>query len=149
MSEARTKAGLARTASHALGQAAAASRSAAIAAAARLIRERTDAIVASNGHDMERSRRAGMPGPLLDRLMLDAKRLDGIASSLEEISRQDDPLGRVSWGRTLDSGVRVERVSVPMGVVAIIYEAQRNGRCVCPLRALWKRLRPQGRLRCP
>lgn len=126
MSEARTKAGLARTASHALGQAAAASRSAAIAAAARLIRERTDAIVASNGHDMERSRRAGMPGPLLDRLMLDAKRLDGIASSLEEISRQDDPLGRVSWGRTLDSGVRVERVSVPMGVVAIIYEARPN-----------------------
>ena len=126
MSEARTKAGLARTASHALGQAAAASRSAAIAAAARLIRKRTDAIVASNGHDMERSRRAGMPGPLLDRLMLDAKRLDGIASSLEEISRQDDPLGRVSWGRTLDSGVRVERVSVPMGVVAIIYEARPN-----------------------
>lgn len=126
MSEARTKAGLARTASHALGQAAAASRSAAIAAAARLIRERTDAIAASNGHDMERSRRAGMPGPLLDRLMLDAKRLDGIASSLEEISRQDDPLGRVSWGRTLDSGVRVERVSVPMGVVAIIYEARPN-----------------------
>ena len=126
MSEARTKAGLARTASHALGQAAAASRSAAIAAAARLIRERTDAIVASNGHEMERSRRAGVPGPLLDRLMLDAKRLDGIASSLEEISRQDDPLGRVSWGRTLDSGVRVERVSVPMGVVAIIYEARPN-----------------------
>lgn len=126
MSEARTKAGLARTASHALGQAAAASRSAAIAAAARLIRERTDAIVASNGHDMERSRRAGMPGPLLDRLMLDAKRLDGIASSLEEISRQEDPLGLVSWGRTLDSGVRVERVSVPMGVVAIIYEARPN-----------------------
>lgn len=126
MSEARTKAGLARTASHALGQAAAASRSAAIAAAARLIRERTDAIVASNGHDMERSRRAGMPGPLLDRLMLDAKRLDGISSSLEEISRQEDPLGLVSWGRTLDSGVRVERVSVPMGVVAIIYEARPN-----------------------
>ena len=126
MSEARTKAGLARTASHALGQAAAASRSAAIAAAARLIRERTDAIVASNGHDMERSRRAGMPGPLLDRLMLDAKRLDGISSSLEEISRQEDPLGLVSWGRTLDSAVRVERVSVPMGVVAIIYEARPN-----------------------
>lgn len=126
MSEARTKAGLARTASHALGQAAAASRSAAIAAAARLIRERTDAIVASNGHDMERSRRAGMPGPLLDRLMLDAKRLDGISSSLEEISRQEDPLGLVSWGRTLESGVRVERVSVPMGVVAIIYEARPN-----------------------
>ena len=117
MSEARTKAGLARAASHALGQAAAAKRSAAIAAAARLIRERADAIVVANGHDMERSRKAGMPGPLLDRLMLDAKRLDGIASSLEEVSRQDDPLGRVSWGRTLDSGVRVERISVPMGVV--------------------------------
>jgi glutamate-5-semialdehyde dehydrogenase len=109
-----------------LGQAAAAKRSAAIAVAARLIRERTDAIVAANARDMERSRKAGMPAPLLDRLMLDAKRLDGIASSLEEISRQDDPLGCVSWGRTLDSGVRVERVSVPMGVVAMIYEARPN-----------------------
>ena len=126
MSEARTKAGLARAASHALGRAAAAKRSAAIAVAARLIRERTDAIVAANARDMERSRKAGMPAPLLDRLMLDAKRLDGIASSLEEISRQDDPLGCVSWGRTLDSGVRVERVSVPMGVVAMIYEARPN-----------------------
>lgn len=126
MSEARTKSGLARAASHALGQAAAAKRSAAIAVAARLIRERTDAIVAANARDMERSRKAGMPAPLLDRLMLDAKRLDGIASSLEEISRQDDPLGCVSWGRTLDSGVRVERVSVPMGVVAMIYEARPN-----------------------
>lgn len=126
MSKARTKAGLARAASHALGRAAAAKRSAAIAVAARLIRERTDAIVAANARDMERSRKAGMLAPLLDRLMLDAKRLDGIASSLEEISRQDDPLGCVSWGRTLDSGVRVERVSVPMGVVAMIYEARPN-----------------------
>lgn len=126
MSEARTKASLARAASHALGQAAAAKRSAAIAAAARLIRERTDSIVVANGHDMDRSRTAGMPAPLLDRLMLDAGRLDGIASSLEEIARQEDPLGRVSWGRTLDSGVRVERLSVPMGVVAMIYEARPN-----------------------
>jgi glutamate-5-semialdehyde dehydrogenase len=109
-----------------LGQASAAKRSAAIRTAARLIRERTDAIVAANGRDVERSRKGGMPGPLLDRLMLDAKRLDGIASSLEEISRQEDPLGRVNWGRTLDSGVRVERVSVPMGVVAMIYEARPN-----------------------
>lgn len=126
MSEARTKAGLARAVSHVLGQASAAKRSAAIRTAARLIRERTDAIVAANGRDVERSRKGGMPGPLLDRLMLDAKRLDGIASSLEEISRQEDPLGRVNWGRTLDSGVRVERVSVPMGVVAMIYEARPN-----------------------
>ena len=126
MSEARTKATLARTASHAMGQASAATRSAAIQAAARLIRERTATIVASNRSDMERSRAAGMPGPLLDRLMLDSARLESIASALEEISRQDDPLGRVSWGRTLDSGVRVERVSVPMGVVAMIYEARPN-----------------------
>ena len=68
MSEARTKATLARTASHAMGQASAATRSAAIQAAARLIRERTATIVASNRSDMERSRAAGMPGPLLDRL---------------------------------------------------------------------------------
>ncbi|WP_130812146.1 glutamate-5-semialdehyde dehydrogenase [Olsenella sp. Marseille-P4559] len=126
MSEARTKAELAREASHTLGQASAAKRSAAIRAAARLIRERNDAIASANARDMERSRKAGMPAPLLDRLLLDADRLEAISSSLEEMSRQEDPLGRVSWGRTLDSGVRVERISVPMGVVAMIYEARPN-----------------------
>lgn len=126
MSEARTKAMLARAAARALGQAPAARRSAAIRAAARLIRERTDAIAAANAHDTERSRGAGMGAPLLDRLMLDASRLEAIASCLEEVSRQEDPLGHVGWGRTLDSGVRVERVSVPIGVVAMIYEARPN-----------------------
>lgn len=126
MSEARTKTELAREASHTLGQASAAKRSAAIRAAARLIRERNDAIASANARDMERSRKAGMPAPLLDRLLLDADRLEAISSSLEEMSRQEDPLGRVSWGRTLDSGVRVERISVPMGVVAMIYEARPN-----------------------
>lgn len=126
MSEARRKAALARDAAHALGLAPAATRSAAIAAAARIILERSASICEANAHDLARGREAGMPAPLQDRLLLDEKRLEGIASSLDEIARQDDPLGRVVGGRTLDSGVRIEQVRVPLGVVAIVYEARPN-----------------------
>lgn len=126
MSEARTKAALAMKAAPSLGLAPAAVRSRAIAAAARLILEREEAILAANASDLERGRAAGMPVPLQDRLMLDSGRLAAIAASLEEISRQDDPLGRVVGGSTLDCGVRVEKVTVPLGVVAIVYEARPN-----------------------
>ena len=126
MSEALKKAALAREASFALGQADAATRSRAILAAARIIVERSAQICAANESDLKRGRAAGMPAPLQDRLLLDEGRLAGIASSLEEIARQDDPLGRVVGGRTLASGVRIEQVRVPLGTVAIVYEARPN-----------------------
>lgn len=126
MSEARRKAALAREASRELGAAPAARRSRAIELAAGLVRERADAIVEANGRDLARAREQGMPAPLQDRLLLDEARLEAIASSLEEISRQQDPLGRVVGGRTLDAGVRLEQVTVPLGVVAIVYEARPN-----------------------
>ncbi|WP_273448122.1 glutamate-5-semialdehyde dehydrogenase [Thermophilibacter provencensis] len=126
MSEARTKASLAREASIRLGRASASARSGAIRAAARLILERSADICSANERDLARGREAGMPAPLQDRLLLDDGRLRSIASALEDIARQDDPLGRVVGGRTLDCGVRIEQVSVPLGVVAIVYEARPN-----------------------
>ena len=62
----------------------------------------------------------------MDRLQLTSERIEAIASSMEEVARQDDPLGSVRSGRTLASGVRLECVSVPLGVVAMIYEARPN-----------------------
>ena len=125
-SEARTKARLAKNASHELAMSPAAQRSRAIAEAARLIIERADAIIAANARDLERARAHNMALPLQDRLLLDEGRLQGIADSLDQIAGQPDPLGRVLGGGTLDSGVRFERITVPLGVVAIVYEARPN-----------------------
>ena len=125
-SSARAQAVAARSCARAVASAPAAQRSGAIAEAARLIEDRTDEIVAANARDLERARAAGMSAPLQDRLMLDASRLAGIARALREVAAQPDPLGQVLGGRILDAGVRVEQVRVPLGVVAVIYEARPN-----------------------
>ena len=64
--------------------------------------------------------------PLQDRLKLDESRISSIAESLDDIARQSDPLGRVLGGSTLENGLRIEQVTVPLGVVAMIYEARPN-----------------------
>ena len=126
MSEARSKAALARSAARELARAPRSLRERALLAAAARIRADEDAILAANALDLERARAAGMRASLVDRLALDHERLSGIAASLEEIAGQPDPLGRVLDGSTLDNGLRVERVTVPLGVVALIYEARPN-----------------------
>lgn len=126
MSEALKKARLARDAAPRLAVASASVRSRAIEAAGRLVLERSAEICAANARDLDRARAAGMSAPLQDRLLLDQSRLESIAASLGEISRQEDPVGRVVGGSTLASGVRVEQLRVPLGVVAIVYEARPN-----------------------
>lgn len=126
MSEATEKARLAKAAAPALARAPRDVRERALVAAAARIRAASDDIVAANARDLERARRANMSAPLQDRLMLDAARIGEIAASLDQIARQDDPLGRVLDGSTLGSGLRIERVTVPLGVVAMIYEARPN-----------------------
>ncbi len=126
MSEARDRAQLAKSAAPALARAPRAVRERALVRAAERIRAAAPAIIAANARDLERAREAGMSVPLQDRLMLDSSRIDAIADSLEDIARQSDPLGRVLEGSTLESGLRIERVTVPLGVVAMIYEARPN-----------------------
>ena len=126
MSEAREKAWLAKKAARELAGASRAARERALVCAARRIREDADAIIAANARDLARARETGMSLPLQDRLMLDAGRISSIADSLDDIARQPDPLGRVVGGSTLENGLRIEQVSVPLGVVAMIYEARPN-----------------------
>ena len=101
-------------------------RNAALFAMARALRENARDIIAANGRDMDAARAKGTPAPLLDRLMLDAGRIEGIADALEDLAALPDPLGVVQQERTLSSGVELQRVSVPMGVVAMVYEARPN-----------------------
>ena len=126
MSEAIDKARAAHDASVALAQASASLRSKAILAAANAVRESRSAILEANGRDMERGSKAGMPGPLFDRLMLDDARIDGIVAGMREVASQADPIGEVAGGRTLASGIRLTQVRVPLGVVAMVYEARPN-----------------------
>lgn len=126
MSEAIEKATAAKAASVLLAQATAAERTSAILTAAQAVDEGRSAIIEANARDMERARGNGMPAPMLDRLMLDDERIDGIVSAMREVASQPDPIGEVVGGRTLASGIRLTQVRVPLGVIGMIYEARPN-----------------------
>lgn len=103
-----------------------AQRNEALVAMAAALRDHTSSIVQENERDMKTARDGGTPAPLLDRLMLNASRIESMASALEDLATLEDPIGRVQESRTLDSGVQMSRVSVPLGVVAMVYEARPN-----------------------
>lgn len=124
--EVRRIAEAARAASGALAQTSAEERNAALAAMAAALCAHAAEIVAANAEDVEAARAAGTKESLVDRLMLDEGRIEGMAAALEDLAALPDPLGRVQDARTLESGIELERVSVPLGVVAVVYEARPN-----------------------
>ena len=126
MSEAIEKATRAHEASAAMRRASNAARVDAIRQAAARVAEARDLIIDANRRDMARAREAGMSAPLQDRLLLTNERIQSIVDAMCAVADQADPIGRVLTGRTLDSGVRMEQVTVPLGVVAMIYEARPN-----------------------
>ena len=87
------------------------------------ILEAKDAILEANALDLARMDRSN---PLYDRLLLDEKRLAGIASDMRHVAALPTPLGKILLERTLDNGLHLRRVSVPFGVIGIIYEARPN-----------------------
>ncbi len=101
-------------------------RNEALSAAAMALRDRNDEIIAANERDMRAARERGLSEAMLDRLMLDAARIEGMAGGVEAVAELPDPLGRVlaAWDRP--NGLRIERVSVPLGVIGIIYESRPN-----------------------
>lgn len=98
----------------------------ALQAAAAAMRADVDRILAANAEDVAAAREKGLRGSLVDRLLLDPKRLDGIAAGLEAIADLDDPVGTVLAAWTRPNGLRIERRRVPLGVVGIIYESRPN-----------------------
>lgn len=124
--EVRDLANRARLASAGLSQTSTEERNTALAAMADALRDRSADIIAANEADMDAARQNGTKESLLDRLMLDEGRIEGIAAALEELIALPDPLGLVQEERTLYNGVNLKRVSVPLGVVAVIYEARPN-----------------------
>lgn len=94
--------------------------------AAELIEARRDEIVAANRTDMEEARAKGLTKAMLDRLMLDPARIEAIAASLRAVAAQTDPVGAVMTAWDMPSGLRIERVRTPLGVVGVIYESRPN-----------------------
>lgn len=124
--EVRGIAEAAKVASAQLAQKTADERNAALRAMAEALRANANTIVAANEQDMAAAREAGTKDSLLDRLMLDDSRVEAMADALEDLVTLPNPLGRVQESRTLESGIRLERVSVSLGVVAVVYEARPN-----------------------
>ncbi len=109
-----------------LALAASSDKDRALEAAAAAIRRHSAAILASNADDVAQAERAGLGAALLDRLRLDAKRIEAMARGLEEVRGLADPIGRVSAEWERPNGLRISRVRVPLGVIGIIYESRPN-----------------------
>ena len=103
-----------------------ATRAAALRAMADAIDAHADQILAANERDMEAGREEGLSPALMDRLALDPARLAGIASDVRTIAALPDPVGETLDGHRLPNGLDVQRVRVPLGVVAVVYEARPN-----------------------
>ncbi|MBS4104447.1 glutamate-5-semialdehyde dehydrogenase, partial [Tsukamurella paurometabola] len=101
-------------------------KNAALHAAADALLASKDRILAANAEDVERARAAGTEESLIDRLALNAARVDGIASGLRQVAGLPDPIGNVLRGSTLPNGLELRQVAVPLGVVGIVYEARPN-----------------------
>lgn len=94
--------------------------------AAQALWERREELLAANAQDMEAGKERGMSRALLDRLALTEARVQSMARAVEEVTQAADPVGRVLSGETRPNGLRIEKVTVPLGVIGIIYEARPN-----------------------
>ncbi|HKH78953.1 MAG TPA: glutamate-5-semialdehyde dehydrogenase [Solirubrobacteraceae bacterium] len=116
----------ARRAARELAQTDTARKDAALTAIARALIAHTQEILQANARDMEAGAEAGLSDALLDRLMLDEARIEAIARAVQQIVALPDPVGEVIDGRRLPNGLDVRKVRVPLGVVAVVYEARPN-----------------------
>lgn len=101
-------------------------RDEALRAAAAILRDRRDEVIAANARDMAAAKARGLTAAMLDRLLLDDSRIETMAAGLESVAGLDNPVGRVlaEWQRP--NGLVIQRVAVPLGVLGIIYESRPN-----------------------
>jgi len=116
----------AREASHVLRQSTGESRRQALLGMAAGVEEAAPAVLEANRADMAQAEAEGITGALIDRLRLDERRISAMATGLRSVASLPDPVGRETGGWSLYNGVQLHRVRVPLGVVAVIYEARPN-----------------------
>jgi len=117
---------LARAAARTLALASSEQKDRALATMAAAVRAQAPRILAANAEDIAEAKSSDMTGALLDRLTLDAKRIEGIAQAIDAVRTLKDPIGAVAESWTRPNGMTIERVRVPLGVIGIIYESRPN-----------------------
>jgi glutamate-5-semialdehyde dehydrogenase len=122
----RRMAEAARAASRELARADTRAKDAALRAGAEAIRDRAATILEANALDVEAARKAGISSAFLDRLALDAKRIDGIARAVLEVAALPDPVGEVTSTWRRPNGLTVKKVRIPLGTILFIYESRPN-----------------------
>lgn len=126
MSDIKSQAIACRDAAQAVAQLSTDDKNALLRAMAAALEADEAAILGANARDLAAAAEKGVTGAMLDRLKLDPKRLVGIAKALREVAELPDPVGLVTRRDTRPNGIDIERVRVPLGVVAMIYEARPN-----------------------
>jgi glutamate-5-semialdehyde dehydrogenase len=116
----------AKRAARTLASAPTAAKDAALAATARLLDERADAIREANAADLADERAAGLTEALRDRLTLTPARIAGMAAGVRAVMALEDPIGEELDHRTLENGIDLRKLRVPLGVIGVIYEARPN-----------------------
>jgi glutamate-5-semialdehyde dehydrogenase len=97
-----------------------------LALLAQQLKNNSEAILAANWEDIEQAQSAGLTTALIDRLLLTQRRLDSMANDLEDLILMPDPVGGIIETKILSSGIKASRIRVPLGVMAVIYEARPN-----------------------
>lgn len=90
------------------------------------LEKNADKIISANAVDLENGREAGLNAGLLDRLMLNAERIDGIADGVRQVAALPDACGKVVYEYEKENGLKIQKITVPIGVIGIIYEARPN-----------------------
>ena len=126
MSEIRSQALACRVAAPAIAALDSSAKAALLRDMAAALEARCADVLAANARDMQQAAAKGVQGAMLDRLRLDEARVAGIAAALREVAALPDPVGLVTRRETRPNGLVVERVRIPLGVVAMIYEARPN-----------------------
>src|SRR5882757_2244584 len=116
----------ARAASRELAKLTTAEKNACLLAMAEVLERSGDAIKAANAKDMAAGAESGLSSAMLDRLKLDDKRIAGMAKGLREVAALPDPVGRILDERTRPNGLKLQKITTPIGVVVIIYESRPN-----------------------
>jgi len=101
-------------------------RNEAISCIAQSIQKNTNKILKANAIDIEAAKEKGLPESMIDRLMLDKGRIDSMASSMNIITKIEDPINKITEEWSRPNGMIIQRVSVPLGVIGIIYESRPN-----------------------
>ncbi len=116
----------AKAASRELAKLTTAEKNACLLAMATALEQNADAIKSANALDMEFGASHGLSSAMLDRLKLDDKRISGMAKGLREVAALPDPVGRILDERLRPNGLKLQKISTPIGVVVIIYESRPN-----------------------